>query len=169
MGHLLSTERLVLRPVTADDHAAVLAHWTQPDVRRFLFDGAAPSAAEVAETIEESIGDFTARGFGVWLIELGSTADLIGTAGLRPLGSSGLEIFYSLAPGAWGHGYATEAARAVVEYGFGPLGLPEVLAEVDEGNAASVAVVRRLGMTPYAVVPGLLGPMTRYRITGATT
>jgi len=147
----------------------VLAHWTQPDVRRFLFDGAALSGVEVAETIEESIGDFAVRGFGVWLIELGSTADLIGTAGLRPLGSSGLEIFYSLAPGAWGHGYATEAARAVVEYGLGPLGLPEVLAEVDEGNAASVAVVRRLGMTPYAVVPGLLGPMTRYRITGATT
>jgi len=153
----------------ADDHAAVLAHWTQPDVRRFLFDGAALSGVEVAETIEESIGDFAARGFGVWLIELGSTADLIGTAGLRPLGSSGLEIFYSLAPGAWGHGYATEAARAVVEYGLGPLGLPEVLAEVDEGNAASVAVVKRLGMTPYAVVPGLLGPMTRYRITAATT
>ena len=68
MGHLLSTERLVLRPVTAGDHAALLAHWTQPDVRRFLFDGAAPSAAEVAETIEESIGDFATRGFGVWLI-----------------------------------------------------------------------------------------------------
>ena len=169
MDHVLSTERLVLRPVTTDDHAAVLAHWTQPDVRRFLFDGAALSGVEVAETIEESIGDFAVRGFGVWLIELGSTADLIGTAGLRPLGSSGLEIFYSLAPGAWGHGYATEAARAVVEYGLGPLGLPEVLAEVDEGNAASVAVVRRLGMTPYAVVPGLLGPMTRYRITAATT
>jgi [ribosomal protein S5]-alanine N-acetyltransferase len=170
VGHLLRTERLVLRPVTADDHAALLAHWTQPDVRRFLFDGAAPSAAEVAETIEESIGDFAARGFGVWLIGLGSAADpvstaagLVGTAGLRPLEGSGLEIFYSLAPGAWGHGYATEAARAVVEYGLGPLGLPEVLAEVDEGNAASVAVVKRLGMTPYAVVPGLLGPMTRYR------
>ena len=169
MDHLLSTERLVLRPVTTDDHAAVLAHWTQPDVRRFLFDGAALSGVEVAETIEESIGDFAARGFGVWLIELGSTAGLIGTAGLRPLGSSGLEIFYSLAPGAWGHGYATEAARAVVEYGLGPLGLPEVLAEVDEGNAASVAVIKRLGMTAYAVVPGLLGPMTRYRTTAATT
>ena len=169
MDHLLSTERLVLRPVTTDDHAAVLAHWTQPDVRRFLFDGAALSGVEVAETIEESIGDFAVRGFGVWLIELGSAAGLIGTAGLRPLGSSGLEIFYSLAPGAWGHGYATEAARAVVEYGLGPLGLPEVLAEVDEGNAASVAVVKRLGMTAYAVVPGLLGPMTRYRITAATT
>jgi [ribosomal protein S5]-alanine N-acetyltransferase len=164
VDHVLSTERLVLRPVTADDHAALLAHWTQPEVRRFLFDGAALSAAEVAETIEESTGHFAARGFGIWLIELVSGAGLVGTAGLRPLKESGLEIFYSLAPGAWGHGYATEAARAVVEYGLGPLGLPEVLAEVDEGNAASVAVVKRLGMTPYAVVPGLLGPMTRYRI-----
>ena len=172
MDHVLSTERLVLRPVTADDHAALLAHWTQPEVRRFLFDGAALSAAEVAETIEESTGHFAARGFGIWLIELGSAAglaDLAGTAGLRPLEESGLEIFYSLAPGAWGHGYATEAARAVVKYGLGPLGLPEVLAEVDEGNAASVAVVKRLGMTPYAVVPGLLGPMTRYRTTAGTS
>ena len=97
-----------------------------------------------------------------------SAAALAGTAGLRPLEESGLEIFYSLAPGAWGHGYATEAARAVMEYGLGPLALPEVLAEVDEGNAASLAVVKRLGMTPYAVVPGLLGPMTRYRITART-
>jgi len=169
VDHVLSTERLVLRPVTTDDHPALLAHWTQPAVRRFLFDSTALSAAEVAETIEESIGDFAAHGYGIWLIEVGSVAGsgtgLVGTAGLRPLEESGLEIFYSLAPGAWGHGYATEAARAVVEYGLGPLGLPEVLAEVDEGNAASVAVVKRLGMTPYAVVPGLLGPMTRYRIT----
>jgi RimJ/RimL family protein N-acetyltransferase len=176
VDHVLSTERLVLRPVTADDHAALLAHWTQPEVRRFLFDGAAPSAAEVAETIDESMGHFAARGFGIWLIELGTAAGLAdtaaglaGTAGLRPLEESGLEIFYSLAPGAWGHGYATEAARAVMEYGLGPLALPEVLAEVDEGNAASVAVVKRLGMTPYAVVPGLLGPMTRYRTTARTT
>jgi RimJ/RimL family protein N-acetyltransferase len=168
VDHVLSTERLVLRPVTADDHAVLLAHWTQPDVRRFLFDGTAPSAAEVAETIGESIGDFAARGYGIWLIEYGSGTGLVGTAGLRPLEESGLEIFYSLAPGAWGQGYATEAARAVVEYGLGSLGLPEVLAEVDEGNTASVAVVERLGMTPYAVVPGVLGPMTRYRVTART-
>ena len=174
MDHVLSTERLVLRPVTADDHAVLLMHWTQPDVRRFLFDGAALSATEVAETIEESNGDFAARGYGIWIVELGSgagpvaAARFVGTAGLRPLEEAGLEIFYSLAPGAWGCGYATEAARAVVEYGLGPLGLPEVLAEVDEGNTASVAVVKRLGMAPYAVVPGVLGPMTRYHTTAGT-
>jgi [ribosomal protein S5]-alanine N-acetyltransferase len=178
VDHVLITERLVLRPVTAGDHAALLAHWTQPDVRRFLFDGVALSAAEVTETIEESIRDFAA-GYGIWLIQEagrpgpGPTGPaligpaLIGTAGLRPLEELGLEIFYSLASDSWGRGYATEAARAVVAHTLGPLGLPEVLAEVDEGNAASVAVVKRLGMTPFAIVPGVLGPMTRYRTTAA--
>jgi [ribosomal protein S5]-alanine N-acetyltransferase len=175
VDHVLITERLLLRPVTADDQATLLDHWTLPDVRRFLFDGGALSAAEVAATIEESARDFGAAGYGIWLIlqqgrpgpagrALVSTA-LLGTAGLRPLENLGLEIFYSLAPGSWGRGYATEAARAVVDHALGPLGLPEVLAEVDEDNTASVAVVKRLGMIPFAVVPGVLGPMTRYRKT----
>ena len=165
MDHVLITERLALHPVTADDQAALLAHWATPDVRRFLFDGAALSAAEVAETIEDSVRDFAAAGYGIWLILEKAQSGLVGTAGLRPLEDFGLEIFYSLVPGSWGHGYATEAARAVVDHALGSLGLPEVLAEVDEGNAASVAVVTRLGMTPFAVVPGALGSMTRYRAT----
>lgn len=185
VDHVLITERLVLRPVTADDQGTLLAHWTLPDVRRFLFDGAGLSAAEVAATIGESVRDFAAAGYGIWLIleqdrpaqsgpavastvltgtVLTGTA-LVGTAGLRPLEELGLEIFYSLVPGSWGRGYATEAARAVVDHALGTLGLPEVLAEADEGNAASVAVIKRLGMTPFAVVPGVLGPMTRYRKT----
>ncbi|MGH3236123.1 MAG: GNAT family N-acetyltransferase [Streptosporangiaceae bacterium] len=166
VDHVLTTERLVLRPVTAHDHDVLLAHWTRPEVRRFLFDGEALSAAEVTETIEDSVRDFNAGGYGVWLIQDGT--GLVGTAGLRPLEDLGLEIFYSLAPGSWGQGYATEAARAVVEHALVDLGLPEVLAEVDEGNAASVAVVRRLGMTPFAVVSGVLGPMTRYRTRAET-
>ena len=85
MDHVLTTERLVLRPVTAHDHAALLAHWTLPDVRRFLFDGAALSAAEVTETIGESARDFAAGGYGVWLIQEEGRAELVGTAGLRPL------------------------------------------------------------------------------------
>jgi RimJ/RimL family protein N-acetyltransferase len=163
VNHVLHTQRLILRPVTADDHAVLLAHWAAPDVRRFLFDGATLAAAEITEAIEDSTRDFGRAGYGLWLVhELGGT-DLVGTAGLRPLEDLGLEIFYSLAPGSWGKGYATEAARAVLEHALGPLGLPEVLAEVDEGNTASIAIIERLGMTPFDVVPGLLGPMTRGR------
>jgi RimJ/RimL family protein N-acetyltransferase len=165
VDNVLCTERLVLHPVTADDHAVLLAHWGAPDVRRFLFDGAMLSAAEVSEAIEDSARDFGRAGYGLWLIHEKDPAGLVGTTGLRPLEDIGLEIFYSLAPGSWGKGYATEAARAVLDHALGPLGLPEVLAEVDEGNTASIAVIERLGMTPFDVVPGLLGPMTRYRKT----
>ena len=178
VDHVLRTERLILRPVTADDHALLLAHWGTPGVRRFLFDGAMLSAAEITEAIEDSTRDFGRAGYGLWLVYENDSpdpvgtdligTDLIGTVGLRPLEALGLEIFYSLAPGSWGRGYATEAARAVLDHALGPLGLPEVLAEVDEGNTASIAVIKRLGMTAFGVAPGELGPMIRYRKTAGT-
>jgi len=168
VNHVLTTERLVLRPVTLRDHAALMAHWTAPEVRLFLFDGGIMSEDEVTEAIEDSSWDFAAAGYGLWLIQEQGREELVGTAGLRPLEDLGLEIFYSLAPGSWGRGYATEAARAVVEHALDTLGLPEVLAEVDEGNTASIRVIERLGLTPFEVVPGVLGPMTRFRRAGRT-
>ena len=169
MDHVLRTQRLVLRPVTPDDQPALLAHWSAPDVRRFLFDGAVLPAAELTEAIEDSARDFARAGYGLWLAYENGRSDLglVGTAGLRPLEDLGLEIFYSLAPGSWGRGYATEAARVVLDHALGSLGLPKVLAEIDEGNTASVAVIERLGMTRFAVAAGLLGPMVRYRKTSA--
>lgn len=151
MSHTLTTEHLVLQPVTAADQDALLAHWTTPQVRRFMFDGAVLTEADIAAAIAESTASFQAGGYGLWL--------------LRPLEDLGLEIIWSLAPEAQGRGYATEAARAVLGYALGPLGLPEVLAEIDEDNTASARVAERLGLTAFAVVPGLLGPMTRYRKT----
>jgi ribosomal-protein-alanine N-acetyltransferase len=165
--HVLRTERLVLNPVTALDLTALVVHWTQPDVRRFLFDGAVMSSEEILTVIAESRRDFAASGYGFWVIrELdGGDGSLAGTVGLRQLDELGPEIVYSLTPDVWGKGYATEAAGVVVGYALGTLGLPEVLAEVDNGNTASAAVIKRLGLTPFDEVPGLLGPMTRYRKT----
>src|ERR1700685_3396102 len=99
----------IKRPRTRPpDHAALQAHWPAPDVRRFLFDGAMLSPAEISEAIEDSTRDFAAAGYGLWLIQEQDRTDLTGTVGLRPLDDLGLEIFYSLAPGSWGKGYATE-------------------------------------------------------------
>jgi len=165
MNHALRTERLLLDPVTALDLTALIGHWTQPDVRRFLFDGAVLSTDEIITVIVESRRDFAVAGYGFWVIRELSDGDgaLAGTVGLRQLDELGPEIVYSLTPAVWGNGYATEAAGAVVEYALGALRLPEVLAEVDNGNTASAAVISRLGLTPFEEVPGLLGPMTRYR------
>lgn len=160
MHAILTTDRLMLRPVRRDDHTILLAHWTEPEVRRFLFDGVVLTAEQVSRTIADSEASFAAHGWGLWMV---SDANVIGTAGLRPLDDLGLEVFYSLDPRAWGKGYATEAAAAVVSHALEVLELPEVLAEIDEANAGSVAVVTRLGMSPFATVPGELGAMTRYR------
>jgi RimJ/RimL family protein N-acetyltransferase len=131
-----------------------------------MFDGEVLSAAQVSAAIADSAASFTAAGYGLWLMsERDAPGELAGTAGLRPLDDLGLEIIWSLAPGTRGKGYATEAAQAVLDYALDQLGLPEVLAEIDEGNAASARVAERLGMTAFAVEPGLLGPMTRYRRT----
>ncbi len=171
VDHILRTERLVLRPVTVHDHTALLAHWTDPVVRRFLFDDEVLPPDEVLAVIAESESTFADGGYGIWAVQAAgelaageqAAGELAGTAGLRPLEDLGIELVYSLSPPAWRKGYATEAAGAVLDYAFGPLGLPEVLAEIDQGNAASVAVIERLGMVPYDLVPGVLGPMTRYR------
>ena len=82
----------------------LLTHWAAPDVRRFLFDGAVLSAAEIGEAIEASVRDFAAAGYGLWLISEKGRPELAGTAGLRPLADLGLEIFYSLARGVVGQG-----------------------------------------------------------------
>ena len=178
-GGLLRGTRLTLRPVRPDDHAWLLDHWAGPDVRRFLYDGEVLTSDQVGEEIERSVRGFAEDGYGLWLVEAtdaaaeadaaaDSAASLldgrIGTVGIRPLEDLGLELYYSLAPEAWGRGHATEAARAVRDHALGALGLPELLAEVDEGNLASAAIVAKLGLEPFEVVPGVLGPMTRYRI-----
>jgi ribosomal-protein-alanine N-acetyltransferase len=165
MSHVLRTERLLLRPVTPLDLTALVLHWTQPDVRRFLFDGAVLSTGEIITVIAESSRDFAAAGYGFWIIQEQAAGPLAGTVGLRLLDNPGPEIVYSLTPAVWGKGYATEAVGAVVDHALGPLGLPEVVADVDNGNTASTAVIERLGLVPFDEVPGLLGPMTRYRKT----
>jgi RimJ/RimL family protein N-acetyltransferase len=94
--------------------------------------------------------------FGVWALELAGIGTVAGTVLLKPLpgGVGEVEVGWHLHPDSWGRGYATEAARAVITRGF-EAGLPEVYAVVRPGNAASVAVCTRLGMTP-------LGRMRRW-------
>ncbi|MCF2527090.1 GNAT family N-acetyltransferase [Yinghuangia soli] len=164
MADILKTERLTLEPAARADLDILHAHWTDAEVRAFLFDGETVTLEYTAGAIERSLRESAAEA-GLWIVRVHGSDDLAGAVGLRPLDAAGTEIYYSLAASGRGRGYATEAARAVVEHALTVLALPAVLAEVDEGNKASVAVVARLGMTAYATEPGLLGQMIRYRRT----
>ena len=79
-------------------------------------------------------------------------ATSIGDAGLHPLGGRGpdIEVGYTLARSAWGRGYGTEAARALVEHAFAALDAPRVVAQVEPDNLASRHVLEKLGMTERA-------------------
>ncbi|MFI1913114.1 GNAT family N-acetyltransferase [Nocardia sp. NPDC020380] len=163
----MRTERMTFTPVHGSELRELCELWRKPLVRQFLFDGQILTDEEVAEVISSSEKDFATAGFGIWLLRSAESGPLIGTAGLRRLdGGPEIEVVYSLDPAYWGQGFAGEAAFAVLEYGFG-LGLPQVLAEVDEGNSGSVAVVERLGMRRIGTAQGVLGPMRHYAIERA--
>ncbi|MFE4551774.1 GNAT family N-acetyltransferase [Streptomyces sp. NPDC056785] len=145
----LRTDRLLLRRWRDSD----LAPWAEmnadPEVREHLGDllTREQSDASVASFREE----FDRRGYGWWALEVRATGEFIGFAGLdqveEDMPFTGVEIGWRLARGAWGHGYASEAARTVLAHGFEALALSEILAVTTAANLRSRAVMRRIGMT----------------------
>jgi RimJ/RimL family protein N-acetyltransferase len=145
----LRTERLLLRQWRDSDLDPWAAMNADPLVREFL--GGPLTREQSAASLDRFRTDIETRGWGFWAVEVTGTGEFAGFAGFdevdKDMPFHGVEIGWRLARGAWGHGYATEAARVCVEYGFGRLGLHEILAVAAKGNVRSHAVMRRLGMT----------------------
>jgi RimJ/RimL family protein N-acetyltransferase len=142
---ILETERLILRAWTddPDDLARLWDMYTRPEVTRYLgaFRGPPDKAVDrwrerMTEDSRQVVAALQTRDSGL----------VVGTVLYNSLpGEHHMEVGWHLHPDSWGHGYATEAGRAVVERGF-RLGVPEVFAVVRPENARSHAVCRRLGM-----------------------
>jgi RimJ/RimL family protein N-acetyltransferase len=171
----LRTERLALRSWRDSDLAPWAAMNADPEVREHLGD---PLTREQSEdSVARFQAEFDQRGYGWRAVEVLSTGEFIGLAGLDQVDDgmpfTGVEIGWRLARSAWGHGYATEAALASLDFGFDVLGLPEILAVTTAGNLRSQAVMRRIGMTTdpgddFDDPDALEGPLRRnvlYRIT----
>lgn len=174
----LRTDRLVLRRWRDSDLEPWAAMNADPEVREHLGD---PLTREQSDaSVARFQAEFEQRGYGWWAVEVRATGAFIGFAGLDPVEDhmpfTGVEIGWRLARPAWGHGYATEAAQAVLAYGFDTLRLPEILAVTTATNHRSQAVMRRIGMTrnpaddfddPTAP-EGPLRPNVLYRIARGT-
>lgn len=145
----ITTPRLLLRPFTADDHAAIHAVYADPEVMRFVGHGAHRRPADTTTALRGYADALAARGYGFVAVVERATGDVIGDAGLHPLGGRGpdIELGYTLARAKWGRGYATELARGLAEHAFATLDVPRVAAQVEPGNAASRRVLEKLGMT----------------------
>lgn len=163
-GPVLDTPRLRLRPFAPGDVDALHAHWTDPDVRRYLWDGRVIERDVVVAVVEESEASFATRRFGFWVLEAPGVPDLVGFAGLRPIPDErDIELYYGLARPHWGKGFATEASHAVLRYGFDVAGLDPIWIRTDGPNEPSIAVMRRLGATYVRTDPtGAFGATVVY-------
>jgi RimJ/RimL family protein N-acetyltransferase len=147
---MIETERLILRPWRGADIAPYAAMMADPEVGYWL--GGTRSGDEANAQIDRFDAHLAAQGFGLMAIERRSDGAFLGAAGLEALTpdsplAPGVEIAWRLARAAWGAGYATEAARAVLDDGFGRLGLREIVAFTANSNVRSRAVMERLGFT----------------------
>ncbi|HEU0207276.1 MAG TPA: GNAT family N-acetyltransferase [Pseudolysinimonas sp.] len=148
----IRTERLTLRVMTAADVDDVHAYQSREDVCRYLLHGPR-SREEVTEWVATYAAATSLAADGDWIapaIEL--EGRVIGHMYLKlaSVENRGAEIGWTLHPDFFGHGYASEAAAAILELAFDRLGMHRVRAELDPRNDASIALCRRLGMREEA-------------------
>lgn len=144
----LQTERLVLRPFSDADVEPLFRLMQDRDVVRYVGDRRIPTLPETWRAVAGWIGHWALRGYGLWAIEESAGGELIGRAGIiNPVDWPGPEVGYLLGRPWWGHGYATEAAGAAMDWGFATIGFDRLISLIDPANAASIAVAQRLGET----------------------
>lgn len=155
-------DRWRLRLVTLDDVGGLHALASRPLVYRYLFDGAAPSREYIASRVTQSIANTAETGFGIWLLQAGSSR-YAGCVELRPYPSPRCaELTYMLDPGNWGQGLALRMAWTAITQAFRSSHIDYVIAGADVPNTASLAVMRRLGMRFLKDVQYPLGAGAEY-------
>jgi RimJ/RimL family protein N-acetyltransferase len=145
----LRTSRLLLRRWRPSDLAPYAALNADAEVVEFL--GGPLSRSESDAMVERIEHGFAERGFGLWALERLDSGDFIGFTGLSvPRFTSpftpAVEVGWRLARSAWGVGFASEAARAAVDDGFGRVGLGQIVSFTTVANRRSRVVMDRLGM-----------------------
>lgn len=140
------TERLDLRPVSVDDLDVLFA--INSDPRTWAHDpgGRHPSPERTAAWIERAAARWTTDGLSYWTARLRSDGTTVGVGGVQRHAGGGWNLYYRLAPSAWGQGYATELSRAALAAAAeADPGVP-VYAWIDAHNTASRRVAERLGL-----------------------
>ncbi|MDF1727282.1 MAG: GNAT family N-acetyltransferase [Sulfitobacter sp.] len=134
----IGTERLLLRPPRLADEADLFAVFSDPRAMRYWSKPPFTDPGQVRSYIETVLRADPAQ-----------TAEFVVEHEGRVIGKAGFwrlpEVGFILHPDCWGRGLATEALRALIAHGFGARGLERIVADVDPGNGASLAVLTKLG------------------------
>jgi RimJ/RimL family protein N-acetyltransferase len=148
-GPILQTERLILRRWRESDREPFARLNADPEVMRYFLRPL--DRAESDGFVDRIEARFEERGYGLWALERRSDGEFLGFTGLAwqtfeaPF-TPCVEVGWRLGSSAWGHGYATEAAREALRYGFEVVGLDEVVSFTAVSHAASQRVMEHLGM-----------------------
>ena len=146
--NVIETPRLILRHLTLEDTEALAAIYADPIVMKFF--RSVRSLEETKQKIEKTIKCYKQYGLGTWATIHKPNNKLIGRCGLIPHiinQRSELEIAYLLAKEYWGRGLATEAARAIRDYGFREVNCDRLVSLIDHDNIASQKVALKTGLT----------------------
>ena len=143
----LETERLIMRMWRESDFEPYAELCADPEVMRYL-GGKVFDRTEAWRQMASMIGHWYLRGYGIWAVEEKDSGHLAGRIGcINPEGWPGFEVGWTLKREFWGKGYATEAGRRALEYGFNELDKPHIISLIHPENRASIRVAERLGET----------------------
>ena len=164
---ILETERLVLRHLLPEDLDSLYALYCDPEVRRYFPEGVL-TYAETKEELEWFLhGHPTHPWLGLWATIHKTTHQFIGRCGLLPWtidGRAEVEIAYLIDKAWWGQGLATEAAQAILRYGFESLLYSRLVCMITPGNQASIRVAEKIGMRFEKAMEDDKGPFLLYTI-----
>ncbi len=165
---IIETPHLILRAWTRQE-ATVLFEILQEDgVLRYFPDPRPPALSKVKDYISHQLAHWEIYDYGHWAIMDREAGQALGWVGLEYLPElRETEVGYLLRKRVWGRGYATEAARAAVGYGFDVASLPSIIGLVHPDNTGSIRVLAKCGMT-FVDRLALWGlDMSRYRVDRA--
>jgi len=146
-SYWLTTERLALRRFTAADIDWLVDLYSDADVTRYL--GGVKSRTQTQTFFETRILQYydESPGLGIWMTVDRVTGERLGFHLLNHIGGESIiQVGFALAKSAWGAGFASEMATAVVRYGFVDLNLPRIAGIANLGNHASQNVLRKIGL-----------------------
>lgn len=156
----LETERLILRPFSANDVDVLAGFYADPEVMRYLGVGKTLSREETEASVDRMLRSWDVDGLGQFAVERKDDGELVGRCGflvwdaatLTPTteaeatGPTELEVGYAFGRSFWGQGYATEAAAAVRDHALGPMGRSRLIAFIRPENVRSRRVAEKIGM-----------------------
>jgi ribosomal-protein-alanine N-acetyltransferase len=147
MKKVIETERLLLRELEESDTGTLAEIYSDLEVMRYVGKGIALDYAQTKKSVENWIKYYERFKFGNWATIEKGTWKFVGLCGLSWLPDSyEIEVSYLFTKDSWGRGYATEAAKAILDYGFNQIGLRRIVALVYPQNEPSIHVLEKLGM-----------------------